>query len=314
MSRPSPDPSPLDAPEGCPEVDTLAQYAEGVLGDRRRAALDVHVAECDRCRSLLAGLARADLVTAGAVAGAPDATASRLRWWVVGIAAAATLVVGVVLAQRPRRSEPTGTEARLLAVAARLRVERPDLLADFRPLDARELAAGGAEDVQRGGIVRMAPSGATVETRPSFEWADVDGAASYVVSALDAEGTRAFSEVVTEARLDGARLPAPLARGADYVWKVTAVGAPTPAEGTSALRVGSEADARAHAAVVSAVAAATDDTLRDLATAHALLRLGFASDALPYARRHAKAHPSDEVGRATLAHVRRLLAADRGPR
>ena len=307
MSRTSPERPALDAPEGCPEVDALAQYAEGVLGDRRRAALDEHVAHCDRCRSLVAAAARAGLVAEGAVGRTPGGTVLRFPRW-IPFAAAAVVVVGLALWLPSREPSAEGTDARLVAVAERLSARRPDLFADFRPLDAAERAAG-AVDVQRGGIEDMAPAGVTVETRPTFEWAEVDGAAEYALTVIDAEGTRLLSTKVRSARLEGSALAKALTRNTDYVWKVTAVGSAMPAEGTCALRVAGDADARTHASVVAAVAAVADETLRDLATAHALLRRGLAADALPFARRFAAGHAGDDVGRETRALIRRRLAA-----
>jgi hypothetical protein len=314
MTRPAPAPPSLEGPEACPETDTLAQYAEGVLGARRRIALDGHLPGCDRCRSLLAGLARAGLVVEGAASGrgAPSRV-RRWRWVPLAAAAAAALVAGLVFALRRDESPPPSTDAQLLALAERLAVARPDLFAGFRPLDAAERSPG-TEDVQRGGIGHMSPAGLTVGTRPTFEWADVDGAAEYAVAVMDSLGTRVVSTKTTSTRLEPAQLPRGLERGSDYVWKVTAVGPATPAEGTRALHVASDAEARTYQEVVAAVAAAADGSLRDVATAQALLRRGFTADALPFARRFASANPSDPVGRDTLAWLRRTLASAAGPR
>ena len=314
MNRPTSLPTPIEGMDTCPELDSLAQYAEGILGARRRADVDAHVAGCDRCRSLLADLARAALVAVGAVAATPTGRLASFTRGLPIAAAAAVLVAGLVLALRSGAPTVADTDARLVAVATRLSTDRPDLFAGFRSLDARERSAGGT-DVQRGGIDSMSPSGVTVETRPTFEWAEVDGASDYTVSVIDSEGNRLLKQTANSARLDGASLQKALTRGTDYVWKVTAVGSVTPAEGTCALRVSSEAEANTYAAIVVAVAAATttDEGLRDLATAHALLRRGFDADALPFARRHAAANLSDAVGRDTLALIRRRLSANRKP-
>jgi hypothetical protein len=142
----------------------------------------------------------------------------------------------------------------------------------------------------------------------------VDGATGYAVAVIDPLGTRIVSTKTTSTRLDAAQLPRSLERGGDYVWKVTAIGPATPAEGTRALHVASAAEARTYQEVVAAVAAAADGSLRDLATAQALLRRGYTADALPFARRFAAANPSDPVGRDTLAWILRTLASAAGPR
>jgi hypothetical protein len=310
MNRPSSELAPIDGPDGCPEPDALAQYVEGLLGGRRRFALDAHLPVCDRCRSLVAALARAGLVAEGAVAAAHEdtlRTLPRLPRWIPFVAAASILAALLAFAFPSRAPGSPDTDARLVAVAARLATERPDLFAGFRPLNGRERTAGELE-VQRGGVELMSPSGVTVETRPTFEWADIDGASGYSVVIIDAEGARVLATKTKSARLDGTALEQPLKRGGNYVWKVTAVGPPTPAEGTCALRIADDAAARLGAAIVATVAAATDEALRDLATAHALLRRGLAADALPFARRFAASHPDDVVGRETLLFVRRQLS------
>jgi hypothetical protein len=176
----------------------------------------------------------------------------------------------------------------LHAAFAALREARPDLFAADRPLSEAELAASGIA-VQRGGIAWMAPGGTTTEERPTFQWAEVDGADGYRVTITDAGGARIFSTTTRSARLEGTSLSKPLAAGADYVWKVTALDAPTPAEGATALHVATATEralVRAIVEAVEAVEARGRGAVADLVTAQALLRRGFAAEALPFVRRY----------------------------
>ena len=316
MNRPNVPSDPLDGldpPEGCPQHETLAEYAERTLAGASRAAVADHVPTCDRCRSVLASLARAGLVADGALGDAPVARLRRLPRWIPLVAAAALLVVGLVVALHSRETADSGTDARLVAVAARLAADRPALFAGFRPLSSAERGALPAP-TQRGGLRRMTPAGTTAEVRPTFAWDDVDGASGYAITILDADGRRVLAATVPSARLEGSALPQPLPRDGHYLWKVVAVGAPSPAEGTRALHVAGDQVAREAGDVVEAIGRLVDPDLRDLAIAHALLRRGLDADALPFAERWAAAHPGDAVGRETVTFAQRRGAAGGGGR
>lgn len=60
--------------------------------------------------------------------------------------------------------------------------------------------------------------------------------------------------------------------------------------------------------VVDGIAAHVRGGLADLVTAQALLRRGYAAEALPFARRYAQGAPRDATGRDTLALALRRLA------
>ena len=43
-----------DKPDGCPEAEQLAAYADGGLGAEERQATERHLADCADCRAVLA--------------------------------------------------------------------------------------------------------------------------------------------------------------------------------------------------------------------------------------------------------------------
>lgn len=309
--------SPAPSIEPCPDLDALAALVDGAVSEARRARLEAHLVGCEACRTTVAASARAvetvertsgGAGAAGAQRGHVDATV-RPWWRRIAVAAAAVVVVALGAFFALRAKEPADP---LSAAFAALREARADLFGDARPLSKDELAAGGSH-VLRGGIEWMTPGGTTTEERPTFEWADVDGATGYRLTITDAEGVRVVTTTAKTARLEGASLPKPLVAGADYVWKVTALDAPTPADGATALHVATAAERAAVRELVTGISGAVGRDLVDLVTAQTLLRRGFAAEALPYARRHAQRAPHDATARDTLAlALRRLVPAASG--
>ena len=256
------------------------------------------MASCDDCRRIVAGLARAGLLPAaargaGRVLGLP--------WPVVAVAAAVLVAFGVYVSRGGEAPSPD-TDARLVAAASDLAAQRPEIFADFKPLDAAERAAG-ASDVRRGGLSPLVPAGATLSTRPDFRWSPVPSAKSYALKVIDAEGATVLETSATDPFVLGARLPKDLPRGGEFVWKVTATGARPPAEGTRAFSVVREVAVRSYDAARGAIAALGADVPKDLLLAHFAFRRGFLAEALEAARRHVAAHENDRAGRETLDRV-----------
>ena len=90
----------------CLDAETAAAWADGALGAREAASVEVHAADCARCQALLAALVRAT---------PPDMVEARSRWrfpamgWLVPLTAAATaLAIWVAVPRREpiQRSEP----------------------------------------------------------------------------------------------------------------------------------------------------------------------------------------------------------------
>ena len=148
------------------------------------------------------------------------------------------------------------------------------------------------------------PIATAVETdRPLFEWARLDGAASYTVSVFDEQ----FTPVVTSAAIDAAawRPDTPLRRGRTYYWQVRARGpgvdvlAPAPPAPDARFRV---LDAAEAARVV--------DLRRRAGQSHLVLGVllagaGLLDDAERELEQLAALNPGAEQPRALLADLRR---------
>jgi hypothetical protein len=89
---------------GCPDVETLAALADDTLSAPMRREVEGHIADCYRCQSLTAAMARHDAPGVPAGVGG-DVPAWRRKWfnWLVPAAAAATGIALWVLVpgQRP---------------------------------------------------------------------------------------------------------------------------------------------------------------------------------------------------------------------
>jgi hypothetical protein len=291
-------------PDVCPDLDALAELVDGVVAPLRRARIEAHLVTCEACRTTVALTRRALPATATDPVARTVASPSggrRAGWIPFAAAAAALVAVGLAVARRA--DEPTTLDGAFAA----LRVSDATRFADASPLSAVELADRGAT-LLRGGIEWMTPVGTTTEARPTFEWAEVSGADGYRVSIVDADGNRLLTTTTRTPKLDGSALPEALVAGRDYVWKVTALDAPTPTDGATALHVATSAERAAVRGLVDGVRATVPAPLVDLVTAQVLLRRGHAAEALLYARRHAQRAPRDSMGRDTLALALRRLA------
>jgi Photosynthesis system II assembly factor YCF48 len=65
-----------DPHSACPDAETLAAYHERSLGPEQMASLKTHVADCERCRQILAHLQATDEIPVAAENMAPQATAA----------------------------------------------------------------------------------------------------------------------------------------------------------------------------------------------------------------------------------------------
>jgi len=134
---------------GCLEAETLAAWHEGTLSAAEVAAVDSHLADCDRCQALLAAFVRTDV--AEAVPATPAVESLWRRWrlsWLVPVATAATVAaVWVALPDRDSITRPTTSESDLPATAERqLLPEPPAAQADADQAEAGSQAA--ANDLQ----------------------------------------------------------------------------------------------------------------------------------------------------------------------
>lgn len=116
----------------CIDAETLAAWADGGLPKAEAAAVEVHLADCERCTAMLATFVRT-------TPEAPAITESLWqRWhlrWLVPIATAATVAALWVLVPRPG-SAPVGTPESAVATSAPATapaVEQPSPSADAQP-------------------------------------------------------------------------------------------------------------------------------------------------------------------------------------
>ncbi len=90
--------SPAPASEGCLDAETLAAWADGGLGTKAAAAVELHTSNCSRCMAVLAAMER----TAPAPLVTHAWTPARLFRWAAPLAAAATAVaIWVAVPERP---------------------------------------------------------------------------------------------------------------------------------------------------------------------------------------------------------------------
>jgi hypothetical protein len=287
----------------CPDANLLAGFAEGALATAEEERVGEHLAGCPACREASA--------EAQAAVGFEARPAARRRpvLWVVSAAAAGLLLAvgGAALLLRERGSRPlTDTATRLVAAASDLARDRPDLFGGFRPLDPQERPPG-AGDPERGGARLVAPSGVVLSTRPAFRWAGAPGVTRYEVSLEGRDGTTLWTRAAEGTELAYPSDASELARGTTYDWSLAfegLVGGRT--ESRRAFAVATPEEARAFEEASHAVEARVAPDLRDLLLAQVALRRGLVAEAERLARAHLARHPSDEVGRATLRHVRLL--------
>jgi hypothetical protein len=281
------------------DANLLAAYAEGRLTGERRARVEALLAVDPEAREIVASLAEDDDVHA-----APLRLVPRRVPWRTAALAAAGLLVGVALALwAPWKT----TGQSLEEVAARLAAQRPDLFAGFRPLDARELEAGGLSAL-RGGVVVVRPRGVVLDRPSTIEWRPVAGASQYRLAILSSTGEPL--ETITSAGTSHPwPIDLPVAWGHSYLVEVATEGAFGHAEGRASFRVRTAEEAAAWARATDEVRARVDADVAHLLVAHLALRRGLLEEAERAARAHIASSPDDARGRAVLEHVERAVGA-----
>ena len=207
--------------DGHPGVNVLEAYVEGRLSAEDRRRIDELALQLPMVAEDLSDLQRIhDQI-------ARHQTRRAVRWGRVaaGAAVAASALFGVWVATRsPRQTEPVATTA---ALTAEQRSVVDNALADARvmvPENVRQLRRpagtllGSGPAAQR--FSPLTPVATAVRSqRPTFTWtsADADG---YTVAVFDER----FVEVARSPRLSTTSwtLAIDLARGATYLWQVTA--------------------------------------------------------------------------------------------
>jgi len=284
--------APGDAAPGnaCPRPDLLVGYADGRLLTRERERLEGHLAACETCRSLVAGLAE----TAVPAATGRGRLVVLARAWPY-LAAAGVILAVALAALGPgllfgRRS----TDELLVAAASDLARARPDLFGGFRALDAAERAATDGTVLRSSGAVTLlAPRGKVLETRPAFRW-EGGGRATVV---LETDDGRPLWRAEGGEELGYPEREAPLAPGSACIWSVE-TGA-TRSDGLL-FHVASAAERDAAAAARATVDARAPARVAKLLYAHWALRRGLLAEAERATRAYLADHPGDVAGQETL--------------
>ncbi|HVS09120.1 MAG TPA: hypothetical protein VMS76_04530, partial [Planctomycetota bacterium] len=168
--------------EACPDANLLAAARGGRLLPEERESLEDHLRRCGSCRGVFAAIVRAgdaELLENGRTIHAqarPWPRPVRRHWaWAAAAAVLITAPLAWTLARwlaRQPDAGPARTEDLLLASAQDLATVHPDLFADFRPLDADELAARApllrapVERDARAALTLLEPAGRILDTRP----------------------------------------------------------------------------------------------------------------------------------------------------
>jgi hypothetical protein len=224
------------------------------------------------------------------------------------IAAGILLAVGIGFVAM-RRGEGPGAnatpEGRLVAAAARLVEAAPQDLAGFRPADAAERRAEGA-DVHRSGLAIESPAETLLTPTPTFRWS-ATAASPFTVVVADGDGHEVWRRTSDAATLPYPSDVKPLEPGA-YVFEVSARGPLGETTATRAFRVASEAERAAWDRIVKAAESAVPDVgRRDVVLAHAAARRSLWLEAEVRAARAASSPGADEVARETWEWVLRKL-------
>ncbi len=93
--------------EACLDAESAAAWFDGGLAGEERTRLEAHIADCARCRALLAAMAR----TAPESLPALERTPQRWLGWLVPVAAAAAIILAVLVL--PRSNEQPESAQRL---------------------------------------------------------------------------------------------------------------------------------------------------------------------------------------------------------
>jgi hypothetical protein len=220
----------------CIDAETLAAWADGGLSQSDAAAVETHLADCDRCTAMLATFVRT----------APEVPAPESLWtrwhlrWLVPAATAATVAALYVLVPRPASQVTTSspaptTESRALSSQAPAApATPPSALADAKE---QEAPAATAPAQASDALAKREDSAQTSRQIPLEQQADADAAAKRLQAAPLADTIAAAPPPRPEADRTEAKSAdaqserfspqVPLARSAP-------VAPPAPAEGARA--------------------------------------------------------------------------------
>ncbi|HEY2377883.1 MAG TPA: zf-HC2 domain-containing protein [Gemmatimonadaceae bacterium] len=173
--------------------EDLAAYLDGTLDQERRAIVESHLADCDRCRWDMLDV-RGLLADLPATEQAPRRTPRRRRSaaWIATGAVAAGIIFSAALLRMPARDQ------------ARPSVER------------------GAAVIDRIAVVTPAADRVVDGPNAVFVWRAIEGGGTYRLTIMDSAGARLWT---TSTRDTTTSIPIkpPFARGRNYLWYVDAL-------------------------------------------------------------------------------------------
>ena len=144
-------------PQGdCLDAETLAAWTDGSLTAVQRSAAETHAADCDRCLSVLAAIARTN---------PPPSATQRPAWlsfrWLVPLTTAAVAITAWILIQEPPRPSPPPAAT---AAAPAVKPAEPTVA---RERDVNEQARAGRSSGEgwAGGAVTLEGSGSVATAR-----------------------------------------------------------------------------------------------------------------------------------------------------
>lgn len=154
------------APDHCPDAETLAALADDTLTAPARREVEAHVADCHRCQALTAAMVRAEVSSgtlANEAAGEVPAWRRRALNWLVPAAAGATAVAlwVIVPGQRTPLPEQPAPERQIAATPPAAPLETPA----SEPLQAPPDARADARALRR--EAGVAPENAAPATPPT---------------------------------------------------------------------------------------------------------------------------------------------------
>ena len=180
----------------CLDVETLGLYADRVLRGAALVQARTHVEQCERCRSILAFVEKADATADGAAAGGGAwAWLTGWRWLVPAASVAAVAVVAVWVNRAPTGdvAAPAGPETTVAATRPSEQAVPPPVASSLRDGLAGSAAGATAAAQERArsndAVAAPAASGrAAVDAAPTQEKALADAAARPSATARNAAG------------------------------------------------------------------------------------------------------------------------------
>jgi len=284
----------------CPDAELLAGFAGGSLLREEQEAVERHLAGCEHCLRLAAGLAKEETEAVVIRSKRP------IKLLAASLLFALALAGGLFLLQnRGTDLSPLDPVEGLAAAARKLALLQPERFGRFRPIP-REALRNPPVAVLRGTRIPVIhPAGKTLNTRPHFRWEAVPLAAGYRLFLMTDAGKPVWE---ASARSESLAYPAqekPLVPGQAYFFTVTAENR----KGHRRFQVASNPERQALESAFRTMDTCTPEPVRPLLKAHFALQEDFLEEAEIEARRYVRSAPAELIGRETLFCVLKRLGS-----